>query len=101
MKLQPSTKIKKARRTVLLAIATTSLSLTYSCGEGPNKNNALYCSVSDEDRCYDAGKVDGQNRESPNASAADCINDCQQVYCNGYCDHEVYFINEECDECMD
>ncbi len=71
-----------------------------SCGSDPLLgDNDIFCSASDQDRCYNAGCTDGDNSESPNASGADCASECRDDYCDGYCDCEVWLWNEECAEC--
>lgn len=77
------------------------LGTVVSCGSDPVfGDNDLFCSASDQDRCYNAGCTDGDNSESPNAYSADCASECQADYCDGYCDCEVWLWNEECSECM-
>jgi hypothetical protein len=71
-----------------------------SCADPIFGDNDLFCSASDQNRCYNAGCTDGDNSESPNAYSADCASECHEHYCDGYCDCEVWLWNEECSECM-
>lgn len=87
-------------RAAFVTIAVATMTTVSSCDDPVFGDDDLFCSVSDQDRCYDAGCTDGDNSESPNASAANCGSECRQDYCDGYCDCEVWLWNEECSECM-
>ena len=89
-----------ARQAFILACTVMSFGIITSCADPILGDNDLFCSVSDQDRCYDAGCTDGDNSESPNASSANCSSECREHYCDGYCDCEIWLWNEECSECM-
>ena len=88
----------------LAALAIFALALTTGCPDGGSVpgpgSNDIFCSNSEQNRCYDAGCTDGDNSDSPNPSAASCGGECREYYCDGYCECEIWLINEECSECM-
>ena len=83
--------------TILMLVALTGCPVD---GPGGSGGNDVFCSMSEQDRCYDAGCTDGDNSESPNPSAASCGGECREYYCDGYCECEIWVWNEECSECM-
>jgi len=89
---------------VIAAVFTMlSLAALMGCpvdGPGGSGGNDVFCSNSEQDRCYDAGCTDGDNSESPNPSSASCGGECREYYCDGYCECEIWLWNEECSECM-